>query len=347
MKNISLLLVPVVLITGCASVDPGHPAPSQNAEITVYMPPFKPELSPKFTDPWPTDITREELINSALYNAYSFFDKELQTDCSIGYNLHLGEPVVGEAKDIASDFVDKTIEMYCNYITEEINIIGGNYDFTKRVVAENGYKADEFGGVCGLSDVDAFAGACAYGGTAWFPMISTVRNGEQVIEGRRLTIAAHEIFHIIHDQMDPDVSGSIPPPGHELFRPVWFVEGGGEFFGRITAGYLDLYPYDKFSPTDRSGMFLEVEYLSNLELLEVRQNRAFGTENYYSGQVAMEYMIASEGVGQVFQVWLNMGQGMSFYDAFSSAMGISVQEFYSKFAIMHANFYEGELVTND
>ena len=349
-REISLLVSLSVLLSGCGlSLDPPKPdySSEETSQITAYVPPWKPELSIKFDSPWPTDVTREELINSALYNSYKFFDERADWDCGRPYNLHLGDPIMGPTAETTEKFISDTVSMYCDYITEPINIIGGNYDFTKEVVSSEGYESDEFGGVCGMSDVDAFAGACAYRGTAWFPMISTMRNGEEKIEGRRLTIAAHEIFHIIHDQMDPDSNGSIPPRGHEFFRAAWFVEGGGEFFGRITASYLNLYPYDKFTPTDRSGMFLDVDYLSDLELLEVRQNRAFGTENYYSGQVAMEYMIASKGIEEVFQVWLNMGAGMDFYDAFESAMGITLDEFYSLFATMHANLYDGDVVDND
>lgn len=349
-KNISLVIVPILLLSGCSTAQTIQASPSEsegsNATITAYVPPWKPEMSDKFDTPWPTNVSREELINSALFNAYEFFDRTMDPECEMGYNLHLGDPVVGEAAEVATNLVDKTIQMYCNYITEEINVIGGNYDFTKEVMAEEGYKTDEHGGVCGTGDVDVFAGACAFGGTAWFPMITVTRNGETQIEGRRLTIAAHEIFHIIHDQMDPDVRGSIPPPGHELFRTAWFVEGGGEFFGRITASYLDLYPYDKATPTDRGGLFLETEYLADLELLEVRRNRAFGTENYFSGQVAMEYMIASKSVDDVFQVWLNLGKGMDFYEAFESAMGITVAEFYDTFKILMDNMYPNGVVDN-
>lgn len=352
-RKISASIVLSVLLSACSTTvaqapttDGAEPNADTASEITAYVPPWKQEMSAKFNTPWPVDVTREELINSALYNSHEFFDLGKGSDCNKPYNLHLGDPISGESAEITTKLVSDTVGMYCDYLTEPINVIGGNYDFTKDVVSTEGYPSDEFGGVCGLSDVDDFAGACAYKGTAWFPMVSTLRNGEVKIEGRRLTIAAHEIFHLVHDQMDPDSNGRIPPPGHEFFRPVWFVEGGGEFFGRITASYLNLYPYDKFTPTDRSGMFLDVEYLSNLELLEVRQNKAFGTENYYSGQVAMEYMIASKGVGSVFQVWLNMGEGIDFYNAFESAMGITVEEFYGLFSTMHANLYDTNLVDN-
>jgi hypothetical protein len=38
-----------------------------------------------------------------------------------------------------------------------------------------------------------------------------------------------------------------------------------------------------------------------------------------------------------------MGEGEEFESAFESAVGLSVQDFYDKFAIMYANLYEGEL----
>jgi hypothetical protein len=101
-----------------------------------------------------------------------------------------------------------------------------------------------------------------------------------------------------------------------------------------------------FVPTDRSGMFLGKEYLGDLDLMEVRQNNAFGTENYYSGQIAMEYIIASIGMESLLDIWVQMGNGRKFDDAFSAATGLSTKEFYEKFEVMHGNLYEGELATN-
>ena len=352
------LLASLTLLGGCVNSAPEvvsvEAAETSAAEATpestapeLPTPRWKAEVSEKFAEPWPTDVTMDELFNTAMYRSYEFFDEVKDPECVKGYKLHLGDPMLDEHKPGVEELVKSTTQIFCDYIEDEIIVIGGDYDFVKTVIADNSYPSDDFGGVCGYPVENDYASACAYRGVAWIGINwGTIRNGEVSTEGRRITIAAHEIFHLIHDDIDPGPGGQSPPPGDPFFRPVWFIEGGGEFFGRIIASYLELYPYDRFTPTDRGGGFLEVSYLSDLGLLEVTQNRAFGTENYFSGQRAMEYMVASKGMGAVLGVWENMGEGMDFSEAFESSMGISVPEFYEKFNEMHTNLYETDLVTN-
>ena len=361
LRTISLLSIVAFLTVGCAAFSPtpvteadgeaveqggGESEPSSAPALPT--PRWKPEVSSKFDSPWPTDVTIDELINTALYRSNEFFDEVRVPDCVVPYQLHLGDPMLDVHKPMVEDLVLSTTELFCDYLDSELIVIGGTYDYVLEVMAENQYPGDDFGGVCGYPVENDYASACAYKGVAWIGINwGRMRGGEVFTEGRRITIAAHEIFHLIHDGLDPAAAGQSPPPGTPNFRPVWFIEGGGEFFGRIIASYLELYPYDRFTPTDRSGAFLDVTYLSDLELLEVSQQRAFGTENYFSGQRAMEYMVASKGMGAVLEVWENLGEGMNFYQAFESAMGITLEEFYEKFEAMHTNLYSTDLVTNE
>lgn len=357
MRVVSVALVLTLLLAGCVASDS---APEQEAvaEGTLEQEPstvaslptprWTPERSAKFDSPWPTNVTIDELINTAMYRSNEFFDEVRVSDCVIPYRLHLGDPMLEIHKPMVEELVVNTTELFCDYLDSELIVIAGNYDYVVEVMAENQYPADDFGGVCGYQVENDYAMACAFRGVAWIGINwGAMRNGEVLTEGRRITIAAHEIFHLIHDGLDPDAAGQSPPPGTPNFRPVWYIEGGGEFFGRIIASYLGLYPYDRFTPTDRSGSFLAVEYLSDLEFLEVSQQRAFGTENYFSGQRAMEYMVASKGMGAVLEVWENLGEGMNFYQAFEASMGLSLEDFYVKFGEMHTNLYETELVTNE
>ena len=361
MKVVAWGLVGLFILTACVSpetpesLEP-NPAVSNEPESgeaavappSLPVPRWNPEVSNKFDSPWPVDVTMDELINTAMFRSNEFFDDVRVPGCVIPYRLHLGDPMLDVHKPMVEDLVLNTTELFCDYLDSELTVIAGSYDYVLEVMSENQYPADDFGGVCGYRVENDYASACAFRGIAWIGINwGGMRNGAVLTEGRRITIAAHEIFHLIHDGLDPDAAGQSPPPGRPNFRPVWFVEGGGEFFGRIIASYLDLYPYDRFTPTDRSGSFLEVSYLSDLEGLEISQQRAFGTENYFSGQRAMEYMVASRGMGAVLEVWENMGQGMNFYEGFEASMGITVGEFYEKFGEMHANLYTTELVTNE
>lgn len=361
MRRAPLLMVSALLVAACSSPETApievtqEVVAAENSSETeeprtpsLPTPRWRPEASAEFDSPWPADVTYDELINTAMYRSNEFFDQARVPGCPIPYRLHLGDPMSEAHKPMVEELVVNTTELFCNYLDSELIVIAGWYDYVLEVMAEYEYPADQYGGVCGYLVEQDYAMACAVKGVAWIGINwGGKRHGEVVTEGRRVTIAAHELFHLVHDQLDPVVGGQSPPPWHPNFRPVWFNEGGSEFFGRMIADYLGLYPYDRFTPTDRSGSFLEVSYLSDLEFLEVTQQQAFGTENYFSGQRAMEYMIASKGVGAVLNVWENLGQGMDFYEAFEVAMGITLADFYEKFRVMHSNLYVTDLVTNE
>jgi hypothetical protein len=287
-------------------------------------------------------VTNEELTQTALFRAYEFFDETQKPDCSIGYDLHLGEPILEEHKPLIDNLVGSVTGIFCDYLKKPLVVIGGDNDFVLETVAENSYRSDEFGGVCGYKVEDDSGAACAFFGTAWIGKswgLSTEANGHKA------ALAAHEMFHLVHDGLDPDSASQTFPPGHPTFRPVWFIEGAGEFFGSSVASYLDLNPYGTGSPRATDGTALEVSYLSDLEYLEVRRDRAWGNENYFSGKRALEYMIASKGPEDVLEIWVKMGKGMNFYKAFKGAMGISLGDFYDKFEAMHSQLYNSEFVS--
>jgi hypothetical protein len=309
---------------------------------------YFPNMSEKFNTPWPTNVSRSELVNSALHNAFTFFDSNRSSDCKVAPRVHSGESVLEEHRPLLEKLSNEMVFTFCNYLKNDFDVIGGSYDFVEETISTKKIKTDFYRG-CQRPEND-WAMACVYDGVAWIGIsLGSSHQGKSFVEERRLTIAAHEIFHLIHDQIDPDAGGEIPPRDHYRlpFRPMWLIEGGGEFFGRLMPYYFGMIGhYSTWTPTDRSGLFISKEYLSNLELMEERQSAADGFENYYSGNLAMEYLVASIGMKSVLDIWVNMGEGQSFEAAFKNASGIELAEFYEKFRQMHNNLYEGELVTN-
>jgi hypothetical protein len=53
----------------------------------------------------------------------------------------------------------------------------------------------------------------------------------------------------------------------------------------------------------------------------------------------MEFIIASKGLEALLDVWVKMGAGMTFDEAFEQALGISVSQFYDKYRVLHQNLY--------
>ena len=348
LRYFGVVAISAILVSGCSATNPdfietaNDGAGSSPAGATSTGE-FVPNYSTKFDQKWPTDISREELVETALFNLFADLDSIKRDDCAIRPIIFTGDPLLPEHEYLIEEISTGMINSYCDYLTDDITVVSGSYDYLKQVVAEEQLPSDDFGGICGndVAPGTEYAGACAGWGTAWTGIsLGSTRNGESFIEERRLTIAAHELFHIIQDQIHPE---SEPGRGscrtYDCTGPVWFFEGSGEFMGRAMTQYFGLQNYATFVPTDRSGLYLDAKYLSDLDFLTDWRNRAF-TENYYSGQIAIEYMIANEGLLAVLEIWELMAEDEYFPNAFEQALGISLDDFYEKFRVMHTKFYE-------
>lgn len=346
-KFVGWLTVATFVLAGCTSVDNSESASTSDNSISApagstLNGQFSPSYSSSFDKEWPTDITREELVETALFKLFSDLDDIKREDCDVRPIIFTSDPLLPEHEYLIEEISTGMISSYCNYLTEDITVVAGSYDYLKQVMAEEQLPGDEFGGNCGFNLQQDYASACAGWGIAWTGIsLGSKRNGEAFIEERRLTIAAHELFHIIHDQINPEGDPGLGScRTYDCTGPVWFFEGAGEFMGRAMTQYLGLQNYATFVPTDRSGLYMDAKYLSDLEFLTDWGNRAGATENYYSGQIAIEYMIANKGLLPILEIWELMSQGEYFPNAFKQTMGLSLEEFYNKFESIHTKFYE-------
>lgn len=334
----------LILLAGCVPNSPiAEPEPLFPAGA-VSTGNFEPRLSPKFEIPWSTEVSRQEMIETSLYKLFSDLDSIFVEDCHVQANIFVGDPFLDEHVPLLEAISNGMVSSYCNYLSKDIPVIAGSYEFVKEVVKSENLPADQYGGICGNDVIEDFASGCASFGSVWTGIqLGTVRGGVAFVEDRRLTIAAHEIMHNIHDQINPKGEPGLGScRGQMNFScagPVWFYEGAGEFFGRAMTQYLGLQNYATFVPNDRSGRYLDGAYLSDLDFLTTRRNKAFGVENYYSGQVAMELLIANKGLLAVLEIWQNLHRGHVFPVAFELAMGIGLNDFYQVFKELHSRLY--------
>jgi hypothetical protein len=339
--KVATLATLTLLLQSCAlPSDVGSPEPSPTAQVEK---PHKYEalLSESFAEPWPEKVTRKEMIDTALFKAAQYLKTLPKEPCTKKAHFYHSDNLPQESVDIAKDVTKRMTETFCDLLTEDIYVIAGKYDFVKTTLEREQLPQDQFGGICGYDVKFDDGTACAAFGVAWVgSQFGTVRRGEFVPEPRRIAFITHELFHLIHDSADPEPNSQIPGPEHPFFRPGWLVEGAGEYFGALMPKYFGIQDYLTMVPFDRSGLFFRVDDLSDLKSLEVMRD----SENYYSGQVAHEYITASVGLEPLIEIWVRMGQGERFEQAFESSVGIPVADFYEKFAIMHDNLYEGELV---
>jgi hypothetical protein len=351
-KLLAATVIAAVFLSGCAA------SPTADTEETIQPPAgasstgdYEPNYSTAFDSKWGTDFSRRELIETALYKMFSDLDEIRNDECPLEYEAYFGEPMLEEHEYLLHEIANGMISSYCDYMTDDIQVVAGRYEFAKQVVAEQGLPSDEFGGVIGFDLQEDYAMASVWHDLAWIGIsLGSKRDGVPFIEERRLTIAAHEIFHIVHEQIDPYSSASkstcnreeAPPDttGDRCFRPTWFVEGSGEFFGRAMTQYLGLQNYATFVPNDRSGYYMDPEYLSDLGAQSIRGSIGQGVEAYYSGAIATEFILANIGLKAYLDIWKQMGEGESFFDAFENSAGIDIPTFHDKFRELHLRLYE-------
>lgn len=346
MKNISLLLV--LAIAGCSSVNIDVPI-TPNPEIIEHEEEVSSEPSP-LEQPWPSKISRDRLIEAALYETFLYFDDHA-ADCTPEYTIFMEDHFHVDHVSLMQETTEEVLTMFCNDLIKPVYIIGGKNEFVQQTVIENNLPSDEFGGACGtpVGEIGSanWMVACAWAGElAWIgSTIGTVRFGEPQLDEWKFATAIHEVMHLVQDQTFDTGGQGIPPRPNDNFLPVWMIEGGAEYLSDSSLAYLGVQEYQWMTPTDRSGAFIPLEISSDLEVFETWASPSLGPVDYYAGQVAAEYIIASVGFEKYLNILRNMSKnGGNFDYSFEEAIGISLPEFYDRFEEMHLNLYDGKVI---
>jgi hypothetical protein len=365
MRKIALVLVGLVMITGCSGIadDPSPATPVKSAEIEPQEIPEAPAeptvlaeeyvLEP-LTEPWPSEITRDQLIGAALFEAFTYFDAMKNDQCPIRSHLYMAENFHQDHIELAESFTRDTVNLFCEDLSRDIYVIGGKHEYVLETIAANDLPSDKHGGVCGVPVGEDFSAdwfvACAYDGDiAWIGnTLGTVRFGELKTDNSRVAMSVHEIVHLVQDQKFSGGPQATPPRPHPRFRPVWFIEGGAEFLADSVVKYLGIQEYQWMTPSDRSGNRISLDASSDLEVFEWWASPSLGPVDYYVGQVASEYLVASVGFDGYMNILQQMDANEGDFDkSFEEAIGLSLEDFYGKFETMHLNLYDKKVIINE
>jgi hypothetical protein len=146
-------------------------------------------------------------------------------------------------------------------------------------------------------------------------------------------IIAHELFHALQFQLDRlgDRDGSTPPDQVKPSGPVWLLEGAAEMVGYRVAGDRRMLSYTGTIANAHDGWRLVPPALDQTVTLD--QSNARGAP-YQLYMVAADRLaaIAPDGLKSVAAYYAALGTGVAWADAFVSAFGLSVDDFYANFA---------------
>ena len=149
----------------------------------------------------------------------------------------------------------------------------------------------------------------------------------------RQKILAHEIFHLLQEQLekDPTLCGRTPPDQVRSCGPTWLIEGSAETMGyRVAAarGLIDLRSFEQVDLTSRvRGTTLT---LNSLETYAGQgQPHAWDTMHLAAVHLANIAPKRAQAFGDFFAA---IGTGVPWRQAFQGAFGMSVETYYTNFA---------------
>jgi hypothetical protein len=180
-------------------------------------------------------------------------------------------------------------------------ILSNDKDLIEKSVKENGFGKE------GFQETGYFCRNCA--GYGWATSSNPLSS-----------VTPHEMFHVWQKAAYKRDSDNNSDPNNPLNSPVWFDEGGANFFGEVI-----------FSKTSKVYQVPRARWQPTYKLKDYATRDIDRSLPYDLGHAASEYIVASKGVDKFLEIYLNIGKGQNFPAAFNNAVGISLDNFYEKF----------------
>ena len=243
-----------------------------------------------------------------------------------------------EVKVLSQDGSDATL---VTWIKNGATLVATTFEYPKLsgpfydvVALDSSWLADAYKSA-GFSDnevkdrVGGFnAGAPAFGGTR-----TNTWNSKTIVQDNLMVrdkvgmaqTAGHEFFHAIQENYAKRNPG---PNGESI--PNWFWEGPATFVGVYSAanlGEITLTEGDQ-AFIDRYNNGAAINRTSNL--IDIKANDG-KVDPYALGFAGTQLLVANVGIEKFLRIYAELGAGKSFEDAFASATGVQLGDFYSMF----------------
>jgi len=263
------------------------------------------EVSDPFLYPFPDSFNRSQLLNSL----HSRFDELVKVPSNTAnYKLVIDPSFNGDKNPIIS-LVKKTYSVlpFPQDYFKTITVITDDSQFAEDQIKEIGLDPSD----ARKSRDGNLRDAAGYG---WAVASSNFSD----------TIP-HEIFHVWQKSAYKRTNNNNPDSNNPINPPVWFDEGGAEFFGKIMM--------NKFNRTIQYPVYPMIAKANSWSPLVEYSDRTKEPPSapYILGRLATEYIVASIGMSKYLQIYFDIGNGFTFPEAFQTSAGISIEDFYAKF----------------
>lgn len=211
------------------------------------------------------------------------------------------------------------------------DVIAVDSDWLKKTYLSVGVSQDEVNGKVGAFD----AGAPAFGGTTNNTWNWTSIKNNNLMKNDKAGMAqtsGHEFFHAIQENF-----AGKNPGGDGAQIPNWVWEGPATFIGLQTAakiGAIDYVSEGRAAFIQRYNNGDSINRKSNL--IEIKANDG-KVDPYALGFAASELLVANVGIDKFVNIYAELGKGKNFADAFKSATGVELADFYTMFEEVRAD----------
>jgi hypothetical protein len=282
---------------GVTITKPATSTPSPTPSATL-SPRVQAKPNPFDFTPFPDEFTRAEMVE-AIFRSFDEFIK--RTPNVNSYKLVIDPGFQSDSAAITKLVKDvyAVLPFPAGYPTT-VAIMSDDRDLIEKSVKENGFGKE------GFQQSGYYCRNCA--GYGWATSSKPLSS-----------VTPHEIFHVWQKAAYGRDSDNNTDPSNPLNSPVWFDEGGADFFAFAI--------YSKFEnsyPGSRVGS-------NRIRLIDASTRNIDSGLPYSLGRLAGEYIVASKGIDKFLEIYLNVGKGQDFPTAFNNALGITLERFYEKF----------------
>jgi hypothetical protein len=208
-----------------------------------------------------------------------------------------------------------------------VAVIAKDKEFAEKAYNENGYTRDA------KSLANYFDKVPAHGGPPNTYNNTMITSKGLLVSDKigMMQMPGHETFHFIQQS----IAGTSATPDGMGIAPQWFWEGPAVFVGLQTANHLSLADYATEGRTFAVKRSISGP-VKSLKLSEVTKNDG-SSDPYGIGAIATEFLVANIGMEKFMSVYNNLGKNMKFADAFKSATGVELSDFYTMFEEVRAD----------
>ena len=208
-----------------------------------------------------------------------------------------------------------------------VAVIAKDKEFAEKAYNENGYTRDA------KSLANYFDKVPAHGGPPNTYNNTMITSKGLLVSDKigMMQMPGHETFHFIQQS----IAGTSATPDGMGIAPQWFWEGPAVFVGLQIANHLSLADYATEGRTFAVKRSISGP-VKSLKLSEVTKNDG-SSDPYGIGAIATEFLVANIGMEKFMSVYNNLGKNMKFPDAFKSATGVELADFYTMFEEVRAD----------